>query len=187
MLVALSPDGATTREWAHRARNAVSRRKDTRLHRGDNDKRPRVQVLRGPRGPVHGDEGAFGKWMRFELETIHSGLVTQRRALADLLREPAPTAPARNGAHAFDLRELGRLAATLPTELRFQVRLPMQVYVDSEVADSLYVLDRHGAEALGALGYVLGAPDAQGRRWFGRAVGLAMLRDWPTSVQFVYL
>jgi uncharacterized protein (UPF0216 family) len=136
---------------------------------------------------VHGDEGAFRKWMSSELSTLHSGLVTQRRALADLLREAQPVAPARDGAHAFDTGELQRLAARLPTELRFTLRLPVAVYTDSDVGDSLYVLDRAAGEALGALGYTLAAPDLQGRQWFGRPVGLAMLHDWPTCVQLVYL
>lgn len=136
---------------------------------------------------VHGDEGAFRHWMRFELDTLHSGLVTQRRALADLLREDQPAAPSRAGAHRFDRRELERLAGLLPTELRFTLRLPVQVYVDSEVGDAVYVLDRAVAEALPALGIEAGAPDRQGRVWFGRALGLALVRDWPTCAQFVYL
>lgn len=136
---------------------------------------------------MHGDEGAFRNWMRFELDTLHSGLVTQRRLLADLLREPTPTAPARGGAHHFEPRELARLAERVPSELRFTLKLPLHVYVDSEVGDALYVLDRAAGEALATLGYTLGQPDKQGRQWFGRALGLAMLRDWPTCVQFVYL
>lgn len=136
---------------------------------------------------VHGDEGAFHRWMRFELDAIHSGLVAQRRPLADLLREAAPTAQARGGEHRFDRRELERLAAALPTELRYALRLPVHVYVDSESGDAVYVQDRAAAEALALLGHAVGRPDAQGRAWFGRALGLALLRDWPTCAQFVYL
>lgn len=136
---------------------------------------------------MHGDEGVFRRWMRFELDTLHAGLVTQRRLLADLLKEPRPSAPARNGQHAFEPRELARLAEALPTELRFGLKLPVHVYVDSEVGDALYVMDRAAAEALRALGYAASEPDKQGRSWFGRALGLQMLRDWPTAVQLVYL
>lgn len=153
------------------------------VSRGERNTQARVV----PDRTVHGDEGAFRHWMRFELDTIHSGLVTQRRALADLLREPRPTAPSRGGAHPFDPKELQRLAGRVPTELRFTLRLPLQVYVDSEVGDAVYVLDPAVAEALPALGIQGSAPDRQGRVWFGRALGLVLVRDWPTCAQFVYL
>jgi uncharacterized protein (UPF0216 family) len=136
---------------------------------------------------VRGDEGAFTRWMRFELDTLHAGLVSQRRPLADLLREAKPTAPARGGAHEFDVKELARLAAKLPTEARFALRLPMHLYVDSEVHDALYVMDPAVAEALEAVGVHLGQKDARERRWLARALALEVLRDWPTTVQFVYL
>jgi uncharacterized protein (UPF0216 family) len=136
---------------------------------------------------MHGDEGAFRRWMRFESDSVHAGLVTQRRALADLLREPSPSAPARGGTHAFDAAELRRLAERLPTELRFALRLPMQLTVDSEVGDAVAVQDAATAEALGLLGCALGPPDARGRAWLARSLALQVLRDWPTSAQFVVL
>lgn len=170
MLVPLSPDGATARDLA-----------------GLLGLPPKSLCGCGPWRPVHGDEGVFRRWMRFELDTLHSGLVTQRRPLADLLREARPSAPARGGAHAFEPAELQRLAAKLPTELHFSVRLPFQLYVDTELEDSLVVQDRAAAEALAVLGFVHVEPDTQGRVWLARAVGLQLLRDWPTCAQFVYL
>lgn len=150
--------------------------------------RPERTMVPRRLGPaVHGDEGAFRRWMRFESDTLHSGLVTQRRPLADLLREAAPKAQARGGEHLFDPRELARLAAKVPLELRYALRLPMHLYADSEVGDAVYVQDAAAAEALALLGIPLGTPDAQGRAWFGRALGLEVLRDWPTCAQLVYL
>jgi uncharacterized protein (UPF0216 family) len=136
---------------------------------------------------VLGDEGAFRKWLSWELDTLHAGLVTQRRLLADLLREEHPSAPARGGTHAFDRRELERLAARLPTEARYALRLPMHLYVSTEVADAVNVQDPAAADALRTLGVTLGRPDERGRAWIGRATGLQVLRDWPTCAQMVYL
>ena len=136
---------------------------------------------------MHGDEGAFRKWMSFELNTLHAGLVTQRRPLADLLKEEKPTAVARGGVHEFDRAELARLAAVVPTELRYTLRLPVHVYVDTDVPDALNVQDRPAAEALGLMGYVTSSADRHGKAWFARSIGLQLLRDWPTCVQFVYL
>jgi uncharacterized protein (UPF0216 family) len=138
------------------------------------------------RAGVFGDEPAFQRFLRMELDTLHAGLVTQRRLLADLLREAEPKALARGGEHRFERRELDALAARLPAELRYTLRLPVHVYMDADIGDATYVLDPPSAEALRALGYVLGQPDARGRCWFGRAVALAALRDWPTCVQLVY-
>jgi uncharacterized protein (UPF0216 family) len=136
---------------------------------------------------VHGDEGAFQRWMRFELDTLHAGLVSQRRLLADLLGEAQPTAPARNGAHAFDPGQLQRFAAKLPTELRYALRMPIPIYIDSTIEDAVYLQDKAAVEALAAHGYVHARADAQGKAWMGRSMALQVLRDWPTLVQFVYL
>jgi len=136
---------------------------------------------------MHGDEGAFQKWMRFELDTLHAGLVSQRRTLADLLREAQPSAPARDGTHAFEPAELRRLAQALPTELRYTLRLPIPLYFDSALGDACYVLDRAAAEALAPMRVTQVRPDAQGKVWFSRAVALQAMRDWPTCVQMVYL
>lgn len=136
---------------------------------------------------MRGDEGAFRRWVGFELDALNRGTVTKRRALADLLKDPRPQAPARGGAHAFDPVEVQRLAAALPTELRFALRVPIQVCLDSEVSDACYVQDAAAAEALVLLGIALGRPDARGRRWFSRAMALRAVRDWPTCVQVVHL
>jgi uncharacterized protein (UPF0216 family) len=136
---------------------------------------------------VHGEEGAFRRWMRFELDTLHAGLVTQRRSLAELLKEASPSAPARGGGHAFDPAELRRLDARLDLEQRYRLRLPMHLYASGEVEDALYTLDAAVAETMVRLGYARGKPDAQGKVWVARALALAALRDWPTCVQFVYL
>lgn len=136
---------------------------------------------------MHGDEGALRRYLRFELDTLHAGLVTQRRPLLDLRKEPRPSAPARNGTHAFDPRELERLAQALPTELQLALRLPIHLYVDTDAGDAVYVQDAPAAEALASVGFELGSPDPQGRRWCSRARALQVVRDWPTCTQFVYL
>jgi len=136
---------------------------------------------------VFGDERAFQRYLRMEMDTIHAGLVTQRRLLADLLRETQPKAAARSGEHAFAPAELQAVAAKVPPELRYALRLPMHVYVDSEVGEAVYVTEPATADALRALGFALGKPDERGRSWFGRAIALGALRDWPTCVQLVYL
>ncbi|MCA1812397.1 MAG: DUF61 family protein [Halobacteriales archaeon] len=136
---------------------------------------------------MFGDERAFQRYLRMELGTIHAGLVSQRRLLADLLREAEPKAQAKEGEHRFEPRELQAMAARLAAEMRYALRLPMHVYVDTESGDAVYVMDPPSIEALRALGYALGRPDERGRAWFGRARGLAMVRDWPTCVQLVYL
>lgn len=133
-----------------------------------------------------GDEGTFRRWMRFELDTLHAGLVSQRRPLVDLLKEAEPGAPARGGLHRFDPAELRRLAERLPSELRFALRLPIQLYADTEVPDAMQVRDHAAAEALGHVGYgTMGAEG--GKAWLARALALQAVRDWPTCVQFVYL
>lgn len=135
---------------------------------------------------MFGDERAFQRFLRMELDTIHAGLVTQRRLLADLLREAEPKAQARDGEHRFAPAELQRLAERVPTELRYGLRLPIHLYADTEVPDAVYVMDPPSAEALRLLGYAPGQPDARGRCWFARAIGLGALRDWPTCVQLVH-
>lgn len=136
---------------------------------------------------MRGDEGTFRRWVAFELGTLHAGLVSQRRLLADLLQEAQPSAPARGGTHAFEPRELRALAERLPTELRYALRLPIHLYTDGEVADALYAQDPASAEALALLGYAAARPDARGRVWVARSLASQAVRDWPTSVQFVYL
>jgi uncharacterized protein (UPF0216 family) len=106
--------------------------------------------------------------------------------LAELLREAEPSTPARGGSHAFDPRELRRLAEALPTELRVTLRLPMHVYGDTEVPDAMYVMDRVAADALAHLGYIT-VTNRGDKVWLARALALQAVRDWPTCVQFVYL
>jgi uncharacterized protein (UPF0216 family) len=76
---------------------------------------------------VRGDEGDLRRYLRFELDTLHAGLVTQRKAFTALRKEPHPSAPARNGIHPFDPRELERLAQALPTEVQLALRLPIHL------------------------------------------------------------
>jgi len=67
------------------------------------------------------------------------------------------------------------------------LRLPIQVYLDTEAPDSANVMEEPAARMLEALGVRAGEPDRAGRRWFGRALAIDLRRRWPTTVQFVYV
>lgn len=133
------------------------------------------------------DEGALRKWMGFELGRLHSSLVTQPALLAQLLSQPQPQAPTREGGtHPFDAAVLRRLAAVLPRDLPGRLRLPVTVVEPSENPGDCYVQDAAGVLAVRAL-----KPDApsvrEGKLWMGLPLWRRLAGEWPGCFQFLML
>ena len=133
------------------------------------------------------DEGALRKWMGFELGRLHSSLVTQPVLLAQLLAQPRPQAPTREGGtHSFDPAVLKRMAASLPRDLPGRLRLPVTVVEPSENAGDGYVQDAAGVLAVQAL-----KPDVpsvrEGKLWMGLPLWRRLAGEWPGSFQFLML
>ena len=95
--------------------------------------------------------GGFDRWIAFELGRLNAGLVTEKKSLAALLRDPEPAARTREGdLHTFEPAALARFASVLSREEADALRLPLTLTVRGD-SDEALLTDEIGAKALRTL------------------------------------
>jgi uncharacterized protein (UPF0216 family) len=134
--------------------------------------------------PLSG-ESVLLRWIGLELGRMNSGIVSGRKTLAVLASEESPSAVTRSGGtYHFDPGTIRILAASLPEEIRRQLRLPIVFFFDSRVPDSCYLADETALAAFLSLGDLSSLRSFhEGRVWVGRAIVYELVRKYPAAVQ----
>ncbi len=95
--------------------------------------------------------GPFDRWISLELGRLNSGLVVEKKSLAQLLGEPDPACRTREGdRHPFDPGALARFASVLTREEADAIRLPLTLTVRGDSDDAI-LADELGAKSLRAV------------------------------------
>lgn len=125
------------------------------------------------------------KWFRFELDKLREGIVTERKFLIDLLNEEDPSAPTRKGIHKFDKKILAKFA-TLPSDIKMNLKMPIFLYFDHNVEDSCYLTDKYGADALKYLHAITGILNFRnGKLWLSKPLALDLTLKYKTAIQII--
>lgn len=125
--------------------------------------------------------------MAHEMGKINDGVVSERKRLSDLVKEPNPSTVTRAGReYAFDREILLDVHDRLPALLRVRLKLPLVFYFDSRVADSFLLTDTIAFEALQNLGEISELREFTGGRiWIGRPIVFSIMRAYPTLIQIM--
>jgi len=140
-----------------------------------------------PGRPSSGEETTLLRWMRFEIGRINNGVAAERKRLSTLLSEDKPSSVTKGGdLYEFDRDVLLRLEKALPAELQRRLRLPILLYFDSTVPDSLFLADDAAVEALQHLGEISHLRRMhEGRVWIAKPLVYAIVGRYPTVIQIV--
>lgn len=132
--------------------------------------------------------GALDRWIALEIGRINAGLVVERKSLAALLMEPTPGCRSREGdEHPFDPAALRRLARALSREETEMLRLPITVFVTSDLEDEAYVAEELSAKALHAAeGYGPAFPFRNGRMYLPHSLAVDLVRHSGGTVQLAF-
>ncbi len=134
------------------------------------------------------DERGLEGWMGRTLKALHSGFVTRRRPLEQLLSEAHPTSVTQEGeAHEFDREELQRWASHATPEEAHRLRLPLTLNFDADLPDSCFIDDDVGGEVLRRMeNFGRAYPWREGRMWLPHSLGLELLGRYPTTLQRLF-
>lgn len=132
------------------------------------------------------DDRAIERWMSLEIGKVHEGLVRAPRPLVELLFEERPVAATRAGEHAFDKDALRALADALSPLTRARLKVPIVVFLDSDVPGEGYVADAAAIRAVLETGAAKTTPQ-DGKVWMSESLARDLARRFPTCVQFVML
>lgn len=124
--------------------------------------------------------------MNLEIGKVHEALVRNPRPLLDLLLEERPVAATRADEHVYDKEALRRLADALSPLTRARLRVPIVVFLDSEMSGECYVADAAAIRAVQELGAAKATPQG-GKVWMSESLARELARQYPTCVQFVML
>ena len=132
------------------------------------------------------EESVLTRWMGMEIALINDSLVAGRKTLASLLAEENPTALTKGGGdHHFSREILAALGAGLDGETRKALKLPIIFFFDMDISGSCYLADGIAVRALQVLGDLgEGRRLTKGRLWVARAIAYAVVRKYPTAIQF---
>lgn len=133
------------------------------------------------------DESVLARWIGIEIAKMNQGLVTERKPLAVLLAEDAPSSVTKNGErYSFDHAVLSSLAGRLPEELWRHLKLPILFYLSPDVPHSCSCPDSTALAALQHMEEVSILRTLQGGRfWVSRPIVYAIMQKYPTAVQIV--
>lgn len=129
------------------------------------------------------------KWVDFEIRTIHSGLVTKRKTLKELLSEDSPQCIMRDGQiHFFDKEELKRIESVASEEEREALKLPMNLHFSLEMEDQCYFSDDVASKVLRRLeGFGEAYPYRDGKMWIPYSLAMELLIKYKTAMQRIFL
>jgi uncharacterized protein (UPF0216 family) len=136
-----------------------------------------------------GEPGFIERWTERESRSLNAGLVTKKKSLAELLREPAPACTTREGGPwPIDRGALERLAAGCgPTEAE-ALRLPISIHFSGDLADACYVTDPVAAAALRrAESFGPAFPFREGRMYLPLSLGVDLVSRYGGAIQRVFL
>jgi uncharacterized protein (UPF0216 family) len=72
------------------------------------------------------DESVLTRWMQLELGRMNDGIVSERKPLAQLVREDRPVSVTKAGKeYRFDREMIALLAQHLPADLHARLKLPI--------------------------------------------------------------
>lgn len=144
--------------------------------------------MANPEAPAAGlrpvDERVVERWMSLEIGKVHETLVRAPRPLLDCLLEERPTAATRAGEHVFDVAALRRLAEALSPLTRARVKVPLVVFLDSDMHGECYVADAAAVRAVRELGAAKAEPKGD-KVWMSESLARDLALRFPTCVQFV--
>lgn len=132
--------------------------------------------------------GALDRWISLELGRLNAGLVTERKSLAQLRREPRPSCRARDGEdHPFEPAALERLSAVVSAAEAEVLRLPITVYAAGDIEDSAYVAEELAAKALRILEKFGPAfPYRGGRMYLPHSLAVDLVRHSGGTIQLAF-
>jgi uncharacterized protein (UPF0216 family) len=133
------------------------------------------------------DEGVLMKWMQLELGRMNDGVVSERKTLAELVREDRPVSITRAGReYRFNREMIALLAGHLPADIHARLKLPVLFFFDSTVNDSCFLVDEPAFRALLHLGELSPLREMEnGRLWVGKPIVFALMRKYPTIIQIM--
>ncbi|MDD1711751.1 MAG: DUF61 family protein [Methanoregulaceae archaeon] len=131
------------------------------------------------------DEPVLMRWMQLELGRMNDGVVSERKTLAQLLREDRPVSVTKAGKeYRFNREVIARLGEHLPAGIHLRLKLPILFFFDSTVNDSLFLADEPAFRALLHLGELSSLREMEGGRlWVGKPIVFAMMQKYPTIIQ----
>ena len=132
-------------------------------------------------------EDAFDRLISKEIALLNRGLAA-RKTLKDLLSEKDPATVTKDkGDHAFD-RDALRKAAELVSEHWLEdIRLPIYMYVDSEIPGECYIPKEASANLIRKMPGLSGYRFIKGKMWIPRAIAAKIRREYPTLFQYYFL
>lgn len=133
------------------------------------------------------DESVLTRWMQLELGRMNDGVVSERKTLAQLVREDRPVSVTKAGKeYRFDREMIALLAQHLPADIHARLKLPILFFFDSTVNDSCFLADEPAFRALVLLGELSPLREMEdGRLWVGKPIVFAMMRKYPTILQIM--
>jgi uncharacterized protein (UPF0216 family) len=133
------------------------------------------------------DESVLTRWMQLELGRMNDGIVSERKTLAQLVREDRPVSVTKAGKeYRFDREMIALLAQHLPADLHARLKLPILFFFDSTVNDSCFLADEPAFRALVLLGELSPMREMEdGRLWVGKPIVFALMRKYPTIIQIM--
>jgi uncharacterized protein (UPF0216 family) len=127
------------------------------------------------------------KWMKLEMAKIHSGLVTRKETLKNLLEMVRPVCKTREGGeYLFDKEVLEKVADNLPFYRHEELRLPINLHRDMKSDNQCYISDEIAAWVLRKMeGYEDAYRYRDGKMWLPESVAMDIVKRYPTIFQMV--
>jgi uncharacterized protein (UPF0216 family) len=137
--------------------------------------------------PTIRDESVLTRWMQLELGRMNDGVVSQRKTLAQLLREDRPVSVTKAGKeYRFNGDSIACLGEHLPAEIHSRLKIPILFFFDSTVNNSLFLADEPAFRALLYLEEFSPLREMEdGRLWVGKPIVFALMRKYPTIIQIM--
>ena len=142
-----------------------------------------------PDRPFISEEPVLMRWMNLEISKINRGVVTERKAMIDLVEMERPQIATKGGGtYRFKKDILVMLRTRLPQRLLRRLRLPVLCYFDSSVGDSCFITDDQGVEMLKELKEISFMREmTDGRLWIGKTIIFDIMRKYPSVIQIVMM
>ncbi len=132
------------------------------------------------------EEGRFKKVISSQMQSLNTGMVSQRKSIKKLLDEKDPSVKKRDGEiHAFKKDHLEEVDENVPIHKKDELKLPIIVYNEPSL-DQSFVKNKVEGEVIKGMGDFRRKKINREKIWFSKPLVAELIREYDDIFQFVW-
>ncbi len=132
------------------------------------------------------EENRFKKLITSQLKNLNTGMVSQKKSLATLLKEENPSVKKRDGGtHYFENNHLKKIEERVPIHKKDELKLPIVIYNDPSL-DRCYVKSKIEGLVIKKMLDLKNKTIEKEKVWFSKPLVADLIREYDDLFQFVW-